>query len=83
MKIWSFLRWKFNQTTFEDFCWWTGAGLIGAGAGADSKFLLIIGAIFWMCIFSSILIKHYRKEYDEFKQEQNQLFDTIKNSDQK
>lgn len=83
MKFLSFLRWKYRQSTFGDICWWAGAGFIGAALGSGNNFLLIIGLILWSCIFAKILIDHYRKEYEEFKQEQNQLFKTIKNSDQK
>ena len=84
MKILSFLRWKFKQTTFEDVCWYTGAILVGIGVGADfNKTYLIAGTMCWMIIFIKILINNYRREYQEFKDEQNKLFETIKHSDQK
>lgn len=84
MKVLSFLRWKFRQSTFEDICWWAGSLLIGIGVGADfNKLIISFGLLCWLPIFVNILIKHYRKEYQEFKEEQNQLFDTIKNSDKK
>lgn len=83
MKIWSFLRWKYQQTTFGDICWWAGAALIGASFAIDSNFLLIIGLISWCCILANFLISHYCKEYREFVEEQNQLFEIIKHSDQK
>lgn len=83
MKIWSFLRWKYRQSTFEDFAWWIGSALFGIGFGSDNQYFIIAGAIAWMGIFVKYLIKHYKKEYQEFKQEQNQLFETIKHSDQK
>lgn len=84
MKLLSFLRWKYRQSTFEDICWWIGAFLIGIGVGADfDRRIMILGVLCWMGILVNFTIKHYKKEYEEFKQEQNQLFETIKNSDQK
>jgi hypothetical protein len=84
MKLFSFLRWKFKQTTFEDVCWYAGAILVGIGVGADfKKEFLIAGVMCWMVIFVRILINNYRREYQEFKEEQNKLFETIKHSDQK
>lgn len=84
MKLLSFLRWKYRQSTFEDICWWIGALLIGIGFGADfDRRIILLGFLCWMGIFVNFAIKHYKKEYEEFKQEQNQLFETIKNSDQK
>ena len=84
MKILSFLRWKFKQTTLEDVCWYAGAALVGFGLSTDSKKeFLIAGAMCWMVIFVRILINNYRREYQEFKEEQNKLFETIKHSDQK
>ena len=83
MKIWSFLRWKYQQSTFGDICWWVGAAFIGAALGSGNNFFFIIGLILWSCIFANFVIGHYCKEYREFVQEQNQLFETIKNSDQK
>jgi len=83
MKVLSFLRWKFRQSTFEDICCWTGAALIGAGFGSDNQYFYIAGVFAWMTIFVKYLINHYKREYQEFKEEQNQLFDTIKNSDKK
>jgi len=82
MKLLSFLRWKFKQTTFEDVCWYIGAILIGVGADFNKTYI-IAGTLFWMIIFVRILFNNYRREYHEFKEEQNKLFETIKHSDQK
>jgi hypothetical protein len=84
MKLLSFLRWKFKQVTVDDFCWYTGAGLVGFGLATDSKKEFVMAGIMcWMVICVRILIKNFRRDYQEFKDEQNKLFETIKHSDQK
>lgn len=84
MKFLSFLRWKWRQTTIEDIFWYSGALLVGVGVGADfNKTIIAVGILFWCGIFVNILIKHYRKEYQRFTEEQNGLFETIKHSDKK
>jgi hypothetical protein len=84
MKLISFIRWKIKKSTFEDLCWYSGAALMSIGIGADfKKEFLIAGVICWMGIFVKLLIKSYKQQYQEFKDEQNKLFETIKHSDQK
>lgn len=83
MKVLSFLRWKFRQSTFSDYAWWTGATLIGVGVGSNNQYFSIVGLCAWMIIIIKYLVDHYKREYREFKEEQNQLFKTIKHSDKK
>lgn len=84
MKIFSFLRWKFQQSTFEDLCWHAGVILITVSFLRDfDKMFLFAGLCCWMGMFIRMLANHYKKEYEQFKQEQNKLFETIKHSDQK
>lgn len=84
MKFWSFLHWKYSQSTFEDKCWWTGTILISIGVGADfNNQIMMLGILCWMGILLNFIVKHYKKEYENFKQEQNKLFETIKHSDKK
>lgn len=83
MKIWSFLRWKFNQITFNDICWYSGAGLLGYSVASNNQTFLFAAILLWLLIFVKMLFEHYKNEYQRFTQEQNKLFDTIKHSDQK
>jgi hypothetical protein len=84
MKLLSFLRWKIKQTSFEDICWYIGVILVSIGVGSDfNKTYIIAGTLFWMIIFVKLLINSYKQQYQEFKEEQNKLFETIKHSDQK
>ena len=82
MKFLSFLRWKCRQTTIEDIFWYSGALLVGIGVSADfNKTFIAVGILFWCGMFVNILVRHYRKEYQNFIEEQNGLFETIKHSD--
>lgn len=83
MEVLRFLRWKFRQSTFNDYVWWTGAALIGFGFGSNNQSFFIAGVCTWMTIFVKYLIDYYKQEYQKFKEDQNQLFETIKHSDTK
>jgi len=87
MNVFGFLRWKLRQATISDWLWGFGCALMLIGAfrvETDGKYFIAIGFIFWiLIIFFELIIKGIKRDYEEFKQEQNQLFETIKNSDQK
>jgi hypothetical protein len=84
MKLLSFLRWKIKQTSFEDICWYSGMILISISILRDvEKVFLFAGFVCWMGIFVKLLVNNYKQQYQEFKEEQNKLFETIKHSDQK
>lgn len=85
MKILSFLKWKIKQATIADWLWGLGCALIGAGVvryDIDGKFYMLAGATLWLTIlFFEIVIRGIKRDYNLFVQEQNNLFNTIKNSD--
>lgn len=87
MKVFSFLKWKIKQATIGDWLWGAGCALIGAGIfdyEANGKYLIIAGVAMWILIvFFEIIIKGIKRDYRQFVNEQNELFNTIKNSDQK
>jgi hypothetical protein len=83
MKILSFLRWKYRQFTFEDKLWNLGTFLIIFGYFIHINLLIAGFAIWFGILFNTFVITKYRKDYEEFKNEQNKLFETIKHSDQK
>lgn len=83
MKILSFLRWKYRRFTFEDKLWNLGTFLIIFGYFINT-YLVIAGVAIWFSIlFNTFVITKYRRDYEDFKEEQNKLFNIIEHSDKK
>ena len=87
MKIFKFLKWKIKQATFGDWLWALSSAVIGAGiVGYETygKYLIAAGVGMWIIIlFFEIIIRGIKRDYRQFVNEQNKLFNTIKHSDQK
>lgn len=84
-KIFNFVKWKLKQSTLADWLWGLGCALIGAGAvriETDGKFYIIAGGVLWfVIIFFEIIVRGIKRDYARFTEEQNNLFETIKNSE--
>lgn len=87
MKIISFLTWKIKQATFFDWLWALGSAVIGAGVvlyETHGSYLIITGVGIWLLIlFFEVVIRGIKRDYKQFVNEQNELFNTIKHSDKK
>ncbi len=87
MKIWSFIKWQWNK--WETWQKWFVfmAFLFGIGIGSNSFFsqvcLYFSLSIFFFFVTKWWIVEPARRSWEEFKNEQNSLFDTIKDSDKK
>lgn len=84
-KVFDFFKWKIRQATLSDWAWGLGCALMGAGVVRyedDGKYYIIAGSALWFTIiFFEIIIAGIKRDYQRFKEERNNLFDTIKNSE--
>lgn len=87
MKVFGFLKWKIKQATFGDWLWTLGSAMIGAGIfdyETYGKYLIAAGVGMWILIlFVEVVIRGIKRDYRQFVNEQNELFNTIKHSDRK
>lgn len=75
-KIWAFIRWNFSRMKWHDYAWILGCGMVGAGWETE-------GAVFYggVLIMLSIIFGGLIKlQWDRWKAEREDLFETIKDS---
>lgn len=85
MKIWSFIKWKWNKWETWQKWWIVMFFLFGCGLGANSLFAKIcLGlslSIFVYFITKWWIVDPILNSWREFKQERDGLFSVIKDSD--
>lgn len=85
MKILSFIKWQWNKWAFWQKCFIVGSSFAGAALTAPEPYITYLATIPIAIIFG-FTFKWYVWDgvitsYKEFKQEQQDLFTKIKNSD--
>ena len=87
MELIRFLRWQWNKWEPWQKLWIIGAGFFGAGVAADEPlkfyFLAIPITIMFVCSFKWFVWEPMIKSWSSYKEEKQNLFETIKTSDQK
>lgn len=87
MKLWSFIKWQWKK--WETWQRWFAFMffLFGIGLSSGSVFsmlcLYISVSIFAYFVTKWCIVDPVRKSWESFKEEQDGLFDTIKDSDKK
>lgn len=89
MKIWHFIKWQWNKWESWQKWWIIMAFLFGAGISASTDTLIgqiclyVSLSIFFYFLTKWAIVEPVRSSWRSFKDEQGNLFDTIKNSDKK
>ena len=87
MKIWSFIKWRWQKWERWQKLWIISAWFFGAGMSASEAYKLYLLAvpltIFFFYVGKWWIWDPIKESYQEYQKEQQGLFDTIKHSDSK
>ena len=87
MKIWSFIKWRWQKWERWQRVWVVAFFFLGAGVGAkqpaQTVLLAIPVGIFFFYLGKWWIWDPVKESYQEYQKEQQGLFDTIKHSDSK
>lgn len=72
--IWSFIKWQVSRFKFDDYLWFIGFGLIGAGI-ADNKDLIYIGIF---VVSTGMICSMVKSQWSRWKEERRELIEKIK-----
>jgi hypothetical protein len=83
MKFLSFIKWHIRKLTLDMFLWAVFCFCVSASYSSTDKTYLYIAQALFLYGFSKFSWYMIRESYEKFQKEQQQLFETIKNSDSK
>jgi hypothetical protein len=83
MKFLSFIKWHIRKLTLDMFLWAVFCTCVSASLNSQDKIYLYIAQALFLYGFGKFTVYIVRESYEKFQKEQQQLFETIKNSDNK
>jgi len=84
MKLFKFFRWQWNRFEFWQKWWICSMAFFFLGLFSDKLYFQAIGvSMLIFGIFKWLIWEGVSDSYKKFKEEQNTLFEVIKNSDKK
>lgn len=75
-EIFNFILWQLKKWKWTDYLWFTGCGMMGIG-WQGNEYVFIVGTTIVLIMMFGALIS---MQWERYKRDRNQLFDTIKNS---
>jgi len=83
MKILSFIKWHIRKLTLDMCLWMVFCFCVSSWASSKNETMFQIAALIFLYGFCKITWSLVKESYKTFEEEQQSLFDTIKNSDKK
>lgn len=83
MKVWSFIKWHIHKTTLDMVLWGVFCFSGTAYMNTQNQTYLYIAQALFIYGFGKFTVYLIKESYEKFEKEQQELFETIKNSDNK
>jgi hypothetical protein len=83
MKIWAFIKWHIRKLTLDMFLWMMFCFSATGYVNTQSQTYLYMAQAIFIYGFGKFTWYIVKESYKNFEKEQQDLFETIKNSDKK
>lgn len=83
MKILAFIKWHIRKLTLDMVLWGVFCFAVTSWANTQNQTYMYIAQALFLYGFGKLSIWMIKESYEKFQKEQQDLFETIKNSDKK